>query len=40
MLNRRRVADKVIEAYVSWREACLLVSDAYDLWARETGVIL
>jgi hypothetical protein len=37
MLNRRVVVDKMIEAYVSWREACLLVSDTYDSWARETG---
>lgn len=37
MLNQRRVVDKLIEAYVSWREACLLVSDSYDSWVRETG---
>lgn len=37
MLNKRQVVDKMIEACVSWREACLLVSDAYDSWARETG---
>jgi hypothetical protein len=37
MLHQRRVVDKMIEAYVSWREACLLVTDTYDSWARETG---
>jgi hypothetical protein len=36
-LNHKRLVDKLIEAYVSWREACLRVSDAYGSWASETG---
>jgi hypothetical protein len=36
-LSHQRVIDKLIDAYVSWREACLLVSDAYCSWASETG---
>jgi len=26
------------DAYVSWREACLQVRDAYGSWASETGL--
>jgi hypothetical protein len=37
-LSQTRLVDVLIEAYVSWREACLQVSDAYGSWARETGV--
>jgi hypothetical protein len=33
-LRKQRLVDN---AYVTWREACLRVSDAYDTWARETG---
>jgi hypothetical protein len=36
-LTHKRVVDKLIDAYVSWREACLRVSDAYGSWAGETG---
>lgn len=36
-LSKKRLGDKLIDAYVSWREACLQVSDAYDSWANETG---
>jgi hypothetical protein len=36
-LSHKRVVDRLIEAYVSWREACLQVSDAYCSWASETG---
>jgi hypothetical protein len=36
-LSHKRVVDKLIDAYVSWREACLQVSDAYGTWAGETG---
>jgi hypothetical protein len=36
-LSHKRAVDKLIEAYVSWREACLRVSDAYGSWASETG---
>jgi hypothetical protein len=36
-LTHKRVVDKLIDAYVSWREACLRVSNAYGSWAGETG---
>jgi hypothetical protein len=36
-LIHRRLVDKMVEAYVNWREACLLVTDAYRSWARTTG---
>jgi hypothetical protein len=36
-LSHKRVVDKLVDAYVSWREACLRVSDAYGSWASETG---
>ncbi len=36
-LSHKRVVDRLMEAYVSWREACLLVSDAYGAWASEMG---
>ncbi len=36
-LSHKRVVDKLIDAYVSWREACLRVSDAYGTWASERG---
>jgi hypothetical protein len=37
-LSQKRLADGLMEAYVSWREACLRVSDAYGSWVSETGV--
>jgi hypothetical protein len=37
-LSQKRLVDGLIEAYVSWREACLRVSDANDFWASETGL--
>jgi hypothetical protein len=36
-LSQKRLVDGLMEAYVSWREACLQVSDAYGSWASETG---
>jgi hypothetical protein len=36
-LTRKRLVDKLIEAYVDWREACIRVDDAYRSWASETG---
>ena len=36
-LSQKRLVDRLIDAYVSWREACLRVSEAYGSWARETG---
>jgi hypothetical protein len=37
-LRQKRLVDGLIDAYVSWREACLQVSDAYGSWASETGL--
>jgi hypothetical protein len=34
---RTRVVDRMIGAYVDWREACLMVHDAYDSWGSATG---
>src|SRR5438132_5220106 len=31
-LQRRRLVDEVMDAYVDWREECIAVSDAYDSW--------
>jgi hypothetical protein len=36
-LSQKRLVDGLIDAYVSWREACLRVSDAYGSWATERG---
>jgi hypothetical protein len=32
-----RLVDRMIGAYVDWREACGLVHDAYRAWAGATG---
>jgi hypothetical protein len=32
-LQRRRLVDEVMDAYVDWREECIAVSDAYGGWA-------
>ena len=32
-----RLVDRMISAYVDWREACRLVHDAYQSWASATG---
>jgi hypothetical protein len=37
-LSQKGLVDGLIEAYVSWREACLQVKDAYCSWASETGL--
>ena len=37
VLSRKRPIDKLVEAYVDWREACVRVDDAYRACARETG---
>jgi predicted lipoprotein len=31
---RERLADEVIETYVSWREACVAVERSYAEWCR------
>jgi hypothetical protein len=36
-LSRKRLIDKLVEAYVDWREACVQVDDSYRACARETG---
>jgi hypothetical protein len=36
-LSQKRMVDRLMQAYVSWREACLRVSDAYGSWANGTG---
>ena len=36
-LRKKRLVDTLMEAYVSWREACLRVSDAYATWTSERG---
>lgn len=35
--SRKGLVDKLVEAYVDWREACVRANDAYRSWARETG---
>ena len=37
-LRTKRTVDRLIEAYVSWREACLRVNDAYVCWTSERGI--
>jgi hypothetical protein len=36
-LGRQRLVDKLVEAYVTWREACAWVNEAYHSWARDPG---
>lgn len=36
-LSQKKLVDRLLDAYVSWREACLGVSDAYGSWGSETG---
>jgi hypothetical protein len=36
-LSHRRLVDKMIDAYVGWREASDLVKDAYRYWGSATG---
>ncbi len=33
----RKQVDKMMDAYVDWHEACLLVGDAYRCWQGATG---
>ena len=35
VLSRKRPIDKLVEAYVDWREACVRVDDAYRACARK-----
>lgn len=37
MLGQKRLVDNMIEAYVTWRDACLLVGNTYDSWTGESG---
>ena len=34
--SETRPMDRMIAAYVDWRETCLVVHDAYRSWASET----
>jgi hypothetical protein len=36
-LSQKRLVDKLVEAYVDWREACARANDAYRSWASEAG---
>jgi hypothetical protein len=36
-LIRKRLVDKLVDAYVDWRETCARVDDAYRFWASENG---
>ena len=35
-LERKRLVDALVEAYVDWRETCVRVDDAYYFWASGT----
>jgi hypothetical protein len=37
-LSQKRLVDGLMDACVSWREACVRVSDAYRSWASETDL--
>lgn len=37
LLSRERLVDRLIEAYVDWRQACARVDDAYRFWESEAG---
>lgn len=36
-LRRERLVDRLVEAYIDWRETCAWVSDAYRSWTSETA---
>jgi hypothetical protein len=36
-LSRKTLVDKLVEAYVDWRETCARARDAYRFWASEAG---
>jgi hypothetical protein len=36
-LRRERLVDRLVEAYIDWRETCLRVTDAYRSWTDETA---
>jgi hypothetical protein len=37
-LRQERLVDRLMDAYVTWRETCLRVSDAYGSWVSDSGV--
>jgi hypothetical protein len=37
-LRQKRLVDRLMDAYVTWRETCLRVSDAYGSWVSDSGV--
>jgi hypothetical protein len=36
-LSRKRLVDKLVEAYVDWREACARVNDCYRSCSSDAG---
>ena len=36
-LTRKRMMDKLLDAYVDWREACGSVNESYRSWTNDTG---
>jgi hypothetical protein len=36
-LSQKRLVDKMIDAYVDWREACRSVNAAYRCWGSASG---
>jgi hypothetical protein len=37
-MTHKQMVDGLMRAYVSWREACLRVTDAYDSWTSAARV--
>jgi hypothetical protein len=37
MMSRERLLDRLVDAYVDWREACGRVNDAYRSWSSESS---
>jgi hypothetical protein len=36
-LSQNRLLDEMMDAYLGWRESCLMTEDAYRAWASATG---
>lgn len=36
-LGRKQLIDRLMDAYVDWRNACAWVNNAYRSWAVDTG---
>jgi hypothetical protein len=37
MMSRERLLDRLVDAYVDWRDACARVNDAYRSWSSESS---